>query len=151
MLGLARVADDLVAADRATVGDGVDGGAVRVGLHRLHHAGDHVAGALDEHPVADPDVLAANVVLVVQRGHLHRRAADLDGFQDRVGVEAARPPDVDADVKQLGHPLRGRELVGHGPARIVGDDAEPLLHLERVDLDHHAVDAVVEVFFPLHP
>ena len=41
---------------------------------------DHVAGALEYHRVADPHVLARDLVLVVQRGVAHHDAADRHGF-----------------------------------------------------------------------
>ena len=45
--------------------------------HRRHDLGDDLAGALDDDRVAHAHVLAADVVLVVQRGQLHHHAADL--------------------------------------------------------------------------
>ena len=42
---------------------------------------DHVAGAQDDHLVADADVLAREVLLVVQRRQLHGDAADVDRLE----------------------------------------------------------------------
>ena len=55
-----------------------------------------------------------------------------------------RPTLTSMDVQ----PRRGRgggELVGDRPAGVVGHRAERLLQLERVDLDHHAVDVEVQI------
>ena len=51
----------------------------------------------------------------------------------------------------MGDLLRGRELVGDGPARLAPDDAKVLLIVEAVHLDYDAVAAVVELFGVLHP
>ena len=95
--------------------------------------------------IADPDVLAQDVVLVVQRRELDDDASDDDRLEHREGVQVAGPPDVDADVEQLRDDGRGRELEGDRPARIATDHPELRLLGVAVDLDHHAVDVVVEV------
>ena len=46
-------------------------------------ARDDVAGLLDDHPVALADVLARDVVGVVERGHRDGRAADEDRLEHR--------------------------------------------------------------------
>ena len=54
---------------------------------------DHVAGALQHHGVADADVLAGDLVLVVQRGVLHQHAADIHRLPARAtGVSAPVRP-----------------------------------------------------------
>ena len=106
---------------------------------------DDVAGPLHDDVVAGADVLAVDVVLVVQRGPLHGDAADEDRLEHGERREDAGAAHVDLDGAQ---PRRGRgggELVGDRPARVVGHRAERLLQLERVDLDDHAVDVEVEV------
>ena len=61
---------------------------------------DHVAGALHDHVVALADVLAVDVLLVVQRRARDRHAADLDGLEHRPRVEVARAADANADLVQ---------------------------------------------------
>ena len=107
---------------------------------------DDVAGALDDDGVADADVLAMDVVFVVERREADGGAADVHGLEDGVGVEAAGAADVDADVEELRRRLDGRELVGDGPARLASDEAKALLEGEVVDLDDDAVDFVWEAF-----
>src|SRR5437763_878361 len=54
------------------------------------------------------------------------------------------PPDLNLDVLDDGRSLLGREFVRDRPARRTGDEAEPLLPVEPVDLIDDAVDVVVE-------
>ena len=120
-------------------------------LDRPDDLRDHVTGTLQDHVVAGADVLAADVVLVVQRRALHRDAPDEDRREHGEGREHAGPPHVDLDAAQARRHRRGRELEGDGPARVVGDAAERPLHGVSVDLDHGAVDVVVELAAPVFP
>src|SRR5690606_7292649 len=61
------------AAARALAGHRERGAALVAGVDALHDLGDHVAGALDPHVVALADVLAHDVLHVVEV-----RAADRD-------------------------------------------------------------------------
>ena len=124
--------------------------------HDIDDLRDHVAGALDDHGVADADIGAAadrlavvadalDVVLVVQRRVLHHHAADRDRLQLGNRRQRAGAPDLDFDVAQHGGRLLGRELVRDRPARTARHEAEPLLPVEPVDLVDDAVDVVVEL------
>ena len=120
--------------------------AAGAGLNnRPDNLGDDLARALDDDSVADAYVLAADVVLVVQRRLAYGDAADLYGLEDGERVEAAGAPDVDLDVQQLGSGLLGGELVGDGPTRVASDEAEMPLVVEAVDLNDDAVGLVVLV------
>ena len=48
-------------------------------FYDLDHFRDHLAGAANDHRIADENVLAADFVHVVQRGALHRDAAHQHG------------------------------------------------------------------------
>ena len=61
---------------------------------------DHVAGALDDHVVALADLLAVDVLLVVQRRARDGDAADLDRLEHRPRVERAGAADADQDLEQ---------------------------------------------------
>ena len=118
---------------------------------RAHDLGDHVAGLLQDDAVADADVLAPDLVEVVERrpgdgrtGHLGRREVG-----DR--RERSRPPDVRDDVLDRALDLLGRELVGDRPARRAADHAQSLLLVEAVDLDDDAVGLVRQVVARLAP
>ena len=65
--------------------------------HGADHLGDHVAGALQDHVVAGADVLAPDVVLVVQGGALDGHAADEHGLEHGERRQDARPPHVHLD------------------------------------------------------
>ncbi len=112
---------------------------------RAHHLRYHVAGPLEDHVVAGADVLAVDVVLVVQRGALHRDAADKGRSEHRERREHAGATHVDLDAVQPGDHRGGRELEGDRPARIVGHAAQRRLEGEGVDLHDSAVDVVVEL------
>ncbi len=110
-----------------------------------HHLRDHVAGALDHDCVADPDVLALDLVLIVQGDVLHDHAADADRLELADRRERAGAADLDLDVAQHGGRLLGGEFMRDRPARRARHEAEPLLPVEPVDLVDDAVDVVVEL------
>src|SRR6185437_2678495 len=124
--------------------------------HDVDDLRDHVAGALDHHRVADPDIAALaellaiasdtpDVVLIVQRHVLHDDAADADRLELADRRERAGAADLDFDVAQHGHGALGREFVCDAPARRSRDEAEPLLPVDAIDLVDDAVDVVVEL------
>src|SRR6202035_1170099 len=125
-----------------------------VGDH-VHHLGNHVAGALDDDGIADPDVAALaqlraiaadafNIVLIVQRDVLHDDAADADRLELADRRERAGAPDLDLDIPEHGDGALSRKLVRDRPARRARHEAEPLLPVEPVDLVDHAVAVVIE-------
>src|SRR5207253_3742281 len=112
---------------------------------------DDVAGALDDDVVALADLLAIDVLFVVQRRASDGDAADLDRLHDRPRIERAGAAHSDSDLEQPRHRRHRRPLVGACPAgaRVQGSKS-PLL-VEGVDLDHDAVDLVVELQPPFLP
>ncbi len=140
---LARLAPGGAAAAGAVRRRGPLGGAGRAHAeHRADDLGDHVAGLAHDDGVADAHVLAAHLVLVVQRGARDRRAGDGHRVELRERREHAGAADLHADLAQHGRLLLGRELVGDRPARRLARVAELVLQRERVDLHHDAVDLV---------
>ena len=144
-----------VVADRALVAD--DGrpadGAGRRHLvltlgagplldQRPDDLGNHVAGLLENHVIADPDVLAPDLVEVVEGCAGDRRAGDLRRGEVGHRRQRPRPPDVRDDVLDDRFDLLRRELVGDRPAGRPADDAEPVLLIEPIHLDHDAVGLV---------
>ncbi len=121
------------------------------GHHRAHHLGDHIAGPLHHHPVADADVFAPDVLFVVQRCLPHRGAAHHHRLQHGVGVEAAGAPHINANVQQPGHRLLRRELEGHRPPGLPAHHPQGILVGEGGYLDHHPVHLVGQVAAPLQP
>ncbi len=80
----------------------------------------------------------------MQRGVLHHDAADRDGIELGDGGERAGAAHLDVDIAQDRGRLLGGEFVGAGEAGRAGDEAEPPLEIEAVELVDDAVDVVVE-------
>ena len=116
-----------------------------VGQHRAQHLGDDVSGLADHDGVAGAHVLGGHLVGVVEGGGGDRRAAHEHRLQpgERCGLAAGT--DRHLDVEQRGGALLGRQLVGDRPAGCPGREAQFALQAQVVDLDHDAVDLVVEV------
>src|SRR5215471_4409313 len=96
---LALLADDGVAADRAARRHRERRRAGRALLEQ--HANDlrdHVAALLDDDRVADADVLPREVLVVVERRALDRRARELDRVEGRDRRQRAGAADLDADL-----------------------------------------------------
>ena len=143
--GWIDLAHGVAAAGRADRGKAESLGALRPLLFNdAENLRNDVAGALDDHRVADAHVLARDLVLVVQRGVLHDDAADGDRLELGDRRQRAGAADLDLDVAEDGGRLLGGEFVGDGPARRARDEAEALLQIEAVDLVDDAVDVVAE-------
>ena len=69
---------------------------------RADHLGDHVAGLAHDDGVAGPHVLQADLVLVVQRGHADRGAADEHRLEHGEGRGPAGAADRHLDVAAAG-------------------------------------------------
>ena len=90
-------------------------GRVRRGRDDLR---DHVAGAQHDDLVALADILAREILLVVQRRHADGHAADADRLELSERVQIAVLADVPVDLLQHSD-LRGRrELPRDRPARV---------------------------------
>ena len=110
-----------------------------------HHLRDHIAGPLDHHPVAHADVLAADFVLVMQRGVGHHHPADGHRFKPGHRGQGAGAAHLDVDGVQYGLGLFCRKLVRQSPPRRPRDLAQPVLIIMPVDLVDDAVDVIAEV------
>src|SRR5206468_1437265 len=97
------------------------------------------------------DLLAVDVLFVVQRRARDRDAADLDRREDRPWVERTGAADADHDLLEPRHRGHRRPLERARPARTLVQRAEPALLVEVVDLDDDAVDLVVELRAPPLP
>ena len=123
-----------------------EGRAVDVAACRFStHLRDDVAGALDQHPVADAHAEPLDLVAIVQGRVGDGDAADADRLQPRDRGQLAGAADLDVDRLEHRLGLLGRELVGDRPARRLRDEAEPLLPVEPVDLVDDAVDVERQV------
>ena len=126
-------------------------------LRQVHigHLRDHVARAIDLHPVADADILAApdllsagrppgDVILIMQGRVRHDDPADRHRHQPRDGRQRAGAADLNVDRLEPGPGQFGGKLVRDGPAGGGGAEAEPGLQVKRVDLVDHPVDVIAE-------
>ena len=113
--------------------------------HRRDDLRDHVAGAQHDHLVALADVLALQVLLVVEGRGGDGDAADVDRLQHRERQQVPGPPDVPDDLVQLRRRGRRRELPGDRPARLAPGHPELALQAAVVHLDDDAVDLEVEL------
>ena len=140
---LSFVLDDLGMADGAGgrhLPDALGAGAA---LHeRPDDLRDDVARLLEDDLIADPDVLAADLVEVVERGPGDGRAGDPGRAQVGDRRQRPGPPDIGHDVLDERLDLLGGELEGDRPARSPRDHAQAALLVEAVDLDDDAVGLV---------
>ena len=108
--------------------------------------GDDLAGLLDDDGVADPDVLAGDLVGVVQGRPLDRRARQRDGRQVGHGRQLARLADLDARSRRPSSPPARPRICRRSPTAGSCSGARDRDALaEVVDLDDEAVGLVVEV------
>jgi hypothetical protein len=87
------------------------------GEHRLDDLRDDLSRFLDEHGVALADVLALDLVLVVQRGARDRRPGQLNRLELGHRCELAGAADLDEDAAHPGRRLLRRVFHRDGPAR----------------------------------
>ena len=112
---------------------------------RRDDARDDVARLLDDDRVPFAEILARDVLGVVQRRHRDRRSGDEHRLEHGVGRVRAGPPDVDFDLQQLRVRLLRRELERRRPARELRRRPQLLAQREVVDLDDDAVGVELEV------
>ena len=108
------------------------------------HLGDHVAGPAHPDRIPDPDVLALDLVLIVQRRVGDRGPADHHRVEPRDGGEGPGAAHLHVDADQTGQRLLGRILVRDGPAWRPRHLADHLPRPQVVQLEHDAVDVVAQ-------
>ena len=106
---------------------------------------DDLAGLLDADGIAFADVLAGDLVGVVQRRAGDRRTGEQDGVEFGDGRDGAGAADLHADLAEDGLGLVRRELERHGPVRELARRAGAALVFETIDLHHGAVGREGEV------
>ena len=120
----------------------------RLGIERSlldnnpHHLRNDVTCPLHDNSVTDTDILAGNLILVVQRrvGDHHtsnRHRPQLGHRRQRTGTTH-----LDVDAQKLGLRLLGWKLVGDGPARRTADETQSLLEIQPVHLVDNPIDVI---------
>ena len=103
------------------------------------HLRDDLAGLLDADGIAFTDILAGDLVGVVQGRAGDGRAGEQDGIKFGDRCDGTRTTDLHADLAEDSLGLVGRELERHRPVRELTRRAGASLVLEAVDLHHRAV------------
>ena len=129
---------------RAALGAAVDVAerpAVGRTLRKLHarDLGDDLAALLHVDHVARADVQQGHLLGVVQRRAAHGGSGQQHRIEVRHGGDGARAAYLEGDAFEACQGLLGLELVGHGPFRCLGREAQLPPHGEVVHLDDHAV------------
>ena len=145
VVDLVRVADHRGAAARAVGGeDERHFRAVARVVLDADDLGDDLAGLLDHHRVADPDVLAGDLVGVVQRGPLDRRAGQADRLEVGHGVSLPVLPTWTPMCAIFVIACSASYLKAIVHRGLLLARPQPLALAEVVDLDHQAVGLEVE-------
>ena len=108
------------------------------------HVRNHLARLLDHEHVADADVLAGDLVGVVEARPADGRAGKFHRFEVGHRRDRAAAAHLHADAGERGRGLVLLELPGDRPARTLGRGAQQPLLIEAVDLHDEAVDLEVE-------
>jgi hypothetical protein len=89
-----------------------------------HDLRDYIAGTAQHDRIANTNVLALELVDVVQRGVRYGRTADKYGIETCDGRERACAADLPLDCPHPRHLFLCRKLVRDGPARRTRDKAK---------------------------
>ena len=119
--------------------------------HDGDHFRDHFARLVDDDRIADPHVLVADEVFIMQGRPAHGRPGQQHRLQDGGRCQHAGPPYADENILDDRRGLFGRKLPGNGPTRFLHGIAQFLLQRQRIDLDDQAVDIVVQSCPPVGP
>ena len=121
-------------------------GAVAQLNDRPEHLGNHVAGLAQHDRVTDQHAFGLHDILVVKGGLTHHRAGHSHRLHHGKGSDPASATHADDNVEQLRIHLLWRVLVGDRPARGPAGGTELIVEFQLVDLDHDAVDLVLDGF-----
>ena len=112
--------------------------------HRAEHGRNDLAGLFHRDVVAEANVLALDLLEIVQRGALHRRARKQHRAEFRHRRDRARASDLERHAFQRGDRLLRGIFVGDGPARRLRRCAERGPQPPRIEFHHGAVGRVGE-------
>ncbi len=120
-------------------------------FHRPNHFRDYFTCPLDNDRIANADVLASDIIFVVQSRLLDGYPAHRDWLQDGVGIERAGSANADVDVSETGSALDGGELVGDCPSRLMANISQSCLQVKLVHFDHNPIGFIREAFPIFYP
>ena len=109
------------------------------------HMRDHLASLLHHQHIADADVLAGDLVCVVQARPTDDRAREFHRLEVGHRRDRAAAAHLHADPGEPGRGLELLELPGDRPPRTFGRRPEDPLLVKPVDLHHEAIDLEVKV------
>ena len=141
--GLVRVAHHRSLAHRAGPGKHKGAGVGRpLFQDDFEDLGDDIPTLFQHDGVPRPDVLAADLVLVVQGGALDGGAGQGHRVEQAHRGDGAGPAHLQADLAEDRAGPAGPELIGHLAARTFGRGPQAFLLVQPVDLGDDAVDFV---------
>ena len=114
-------------------------------VHAPHNFGDDLVRTANPNARADFHALAQNILPVIQRGAAHRRARQLHRRDVRQRGQLSGSADLPGNVLQRGGHFFGFKFIRHRPAREFIGIAQRFAHGEIGDLDHRAVDHVIQI------
>ena len=116
-----------------------------IAQHRANNLRNHVTSLANGNQVADEHAFTLNFLLVMQRCARHRRACYRHRLQDCHWGDSSRTTHLNDDVFQHRVHFFRRVLVGDTPARGASRHTQLTLAGNIVDLDHNAVERVLNV------
>ena len=108
----------------------------------LDHLWDDVSRPAHEYRVTDADIQPPYLVHVVQCGVADGHPADEDRFQARNRGDRTGSTNLPLYCLKHRQFFLSRKLVGYGPAGDSGDEAQLLLQVDLIDLEHDAIDFI---------
>ena len=109
-----------------------------------YHLRDHIAGALNDNAVANTDILAADFILIMQRGVGHHYTANRDWCQTGHRRQRAGASHLNIDFIQQGFSLFGGKFVRQRPARCACHLSKPFLIIMPVHLVDDAINIITK-------
>ena len=112
----------------------------------FRHDGDnlrnHVASATNYHRIANPHILAANFIFIVQGRVGNGHSTNEDRYQPRHGRNRPGTTNLHIDTDNYGQRLFSWKFMGYGETRRTRDKTQLRLSSQSIDLVHNAINVV---------
>jgi hypothetical protein len=115
-----------------------------------HDMRDDLAGFFDDDHIPFADVLAPDLVGIVQSGSADGGSGQLHWLEFCCGRDHTRLADADDDLLQPRTRLVLLPLVRHDPTRTLGRRSQSLALIEPVDLQDQSIDLEIQFVQMLH-